>query len=72
MWFVLDQVVAAVCGNLQFAEKPGRKARAWPLDAHADWLLALVAGEPDLTLAEIEARLLEERQFKTHTAPIQL
>ena len=53
-----------------FAEKPGKKARASPLDAHADWLLVLVAGEPDLTLAEIEARLLEERQFKTTDSSI--
>jgi len=40
-----------------FAEKAGKKLRPSPLDAHAEWLLALVAGEPDLTLAEIEARL---------------
>lgn len=53
-----------------FAEKPGKKARPSPLDDHADWLLALVAGEPDLTLAEIEARLLEERQFKTTDSSI--
>ncbi len=38
-----------------FAEKPGKKARPSPLDAHAEWLLALVAREPDLTLAEIVA-----------------
>jgi transposase len=49
----------------RFAEKPGKKAWPSPLDGHADWLLALVAEEPDLTLAEIEARLLEECQFKT-------
>ena len=28
-----------------------------PLDAHADWLLALIAAEPDLTLEEIRVRL---------------
>jgi transposase len=28
-----------------------------PLDAHKDWLLALLAAEPDLTLQEIRARL---------------
>ncbi|HEY8127037.1 MAG TPA: hypothetical protein VIF88_16630 [Methylocystis sp.] len=27
-----------------FAEKPGKKAPAAPLDAHADWLLVLIAG----------------------------
>jgi transposase-like protein len=42
-----------------FAEKPTKKLRPSPLDDHADWLLALVAGEPDLTLAEIEVRLLQ-------------
>ena len=28
-----------------------------PLDAHKDWLLALIAAEPDLTLQEIRGRL---------------
>ena len=37
-----------------FAEKPGKKKWLTPLDDHAEWLLALVAGAPDLTLAEIE------------------
>lgn len=53
-----------------FAEKPGKKALPSPLDAHAEWLLALVAGECDLTLAEIEARLLDERQVKTSDSSI--
>jgi transposase len=53
-----------------FAEKPGKKARPSPLDAHAEWLLALVLREPDLTLAEIEARLLEELQFETTDSSI--
>ena len=53
-----------------FAEKPAKKLRPSPLDDHSDWLLALVAGEPDLTLAEIEARLLEERRFKTTDSSI--
>jgi transposase len=48
-----------------FAEKPGVKLNSSPLDAHTPWLLALVANEPDLTLAEIRARLLEERQVQT-------
>ena len=48
-----------------FAEKPGVKLNPSPLDAHTPWLLALVANEPDLTLAEIRARLLEERQVQT-------
>jgi transposase len=28
-----------------------------PLDAHADWLLALIGAEPDLTLEEMRGRL---------------
>ena len=35
-----------------------RFGRVSPLEPHADWLLDLVAKEPDLTLAEIEQRLL--------------
>ena len=53
-----------------FAEKAGKKSRPSPLDDHAEWLLALVAREPDVTLAEIEARLLAERQFKTTDSSI--
>ena len=36
-----------------------RLGKTSPLEAHADWLKALVAEEPDLTLAEIELRLLD-------------
>jgi transposase len=53
-----------------FAEKPGKKSRPSPLDDHGEWLLALVASEPDLTLAGIEARLPAERQFKTTDSSI--
>jgi transposase len=53
-----------------FAEKPGKKARPSPLDANAEWLLALVAREPDLTLAEIESRLLDELHCKTTDSSI--
>src|SRR6202158_5520940 len=35
-----------------------------PLKKHENWLLELVRGEPDLTLEEIQRRLLEERQQK--------
>ncbi len=35
-----------------------------PLEVHGDWLKALVAKEPDLTLAEIERRLLDELGLK--------
>ena len=53
-----------------FAETPGKKARPSPLDAHAEWLLALVAREPDLTRAGIEARLLDELHCKTTDSSI--
>ena len=48
-----------------FAEKPGRKLVYSPLEAHADWLLAFVAGRPDATLAESVAALQDERGLKT-------
>jgi transposase len=35
-----------------------------PLKKHEEWLLALVRQEPDLTLEEIQRRLLEVRQQK--------
>ena len=38
------------------AAKPMGGKRS-PLDAHKEWLLALIAAEPDLTLEEIRARL---------------
>ena len=38
------------------AAKPMGGKRS-PLDAHKDWLLALIAAEPDLTLEEMRARL---------------
>ena len=40
------------------AGRPGRRGHS-PLEPHAEWLKDLVAKEPDLTLAEIEMRLLE-------------
>ncbi len=33
------------------------------LDPHAQWLRGLVEAEPDITLAEIQARLREERDM---------
>ena len=38
---------------------PIRGHRRSPLDLHADWLLTLIAKQPDLTLAEIKGLLLE-------------
>jgi len=46
-------------------EAKPRKRYRWRLDEHRNWLLELVAAEPDLTLAEIEARLLDERDART-------
>lgn len=41
-----------------------------PLEPHAAWLLELVGKEPDLTLAEIEGRLLTERAVRTSDSSI--
>ena len=41
-----------------------------PLEAHAAWLLDLVGKEPDLTLAEIEGRLLTELGVRTTDSSI--
>lgn len=41
----------------------GGKSRS-PLEPHADWLLALVAAEPDLTLVEMVERLAAGPQVK--------
>jgi len=41
-----------------------------PLKKHEDWLLELVREEPDLTLEEIQRRLLEERQQKAGLASV--
>jgi transposase len=42
----------------------GGRSRS-PLEAHAAWLLELVATEPDLTLDQIVARLAERHALKT-------
>jgi transposase len=42
----------------------GGKSRS-PLEPHAAWLLGLVARESDLTLAELERRILKEVGVKT-------
>lgn len=49
------------------AAKPGTGHTCSPLEAHKDWLIDLVKAEPDLTLHEIQARLVEA---KTHKAGI--
>ena len=41
------------------AKRSGGDYRSGALEAHGAWLLALVADEPDMTLAEIQGRLQE-------------
>lgn len=41
-----------------------------PLKAHQQWLLDLVAKEPDLTLEEIRARLLREKKLDVATSSV--
>jgi transposase len=43
------------------AKPAGGDRRSQRIEAHADWLLALVAAEPDLTLQEAKRRLLAEK-----------
>jgi transposase len=44
--------------------KPGTGHSRSPLEKHKQWLLDLVAREPDLTLGEIRARLRSEKKQK--------
>ena len=46
------------------AAKPGTGHCRSPLEAYRDWLIDLVAAEPDLTLEEIRARLAEKKEHK--------
>jgi transposase len=46
------------------AAKPGTGHCRSKLEAHKDWLLDLAKAEPDLTLEEIRARLVEQKQQK--------
>ena len=41
-----------------------------PLERHRQWLLDLVAAEPDLTLEEIRARLRSEKKLKAGTSSV--
>jgi transposase len=47
-----------------FEAKSNKGQSRSPLKKHEEWLLALVRQEPDLTLEEIQRRLLEECQQK--------
>jgi transposase len=44
--------------------KPGTGHSRSPLEKHKQWLLDLVARDPDLTLEEIRARLRSEKKQK--------
>ena len=50
--------------------KPGTGHCRSPLERHRQWLLDLVAAEPDLTLDEIRARLRSEKKLKAATSSI--
>ena len=49
---------------------PGTGYSRSPLKRHEQWLLDLVAAEPDLTLNEIRARLVREKKLKVGTTSI--
>ena len=49
-------------GSFEAKSNKGRSRS--PLKKHEEWLLGLVRQEPDLTLEEIQRRLLDERQQK--------
>lgn len=49
---------------------PGTGQSRSPLEAHRQWLLDLVATEPDLTLKEIRARLKSVKRLKTGTTSV--
>lgn len=52
------------------AAKPGTGHTRSPLEQHKQWLIDLVATEPDLTLAEIRTRLAREKKLRAGTTSI--
>ena len=50
--------------------KPGTGHSRSPLKAHEQWLLDLVANEPDLTLEEIRDRLKRERRLEVAVSSV--
>lgn len=52
------------------AALPGTGHSRSPLEAHRQWLLDLVAAEPDLTLEEIRARLKSQKRLKVGTSSV--
>jgi len=55
-------------GNVE--AKPGTGHSRSPLKVHEQWLLDLVAREPDLTLEEIRARLKREKKLKVAVSSV--
>jgi len=49
---------------------PGTGHSRSPLEQHEQWLLDLVAAEPDLTLEEIRTRLAAQKKLKAGTTSI--
>ena len=60
-------VLKAKTGSL---EPQRRRQPRSPLEAHADWLLALTAAEPDLTLEQSVERIGRELGLKTSTSAV--
>src|SRR3954464_9310593 len=58
-WVELHQQTGSI------SPRPRRRESGSPLEPHASWLLDLIARQPDLTLAEIVVRLLEDRRVCT-------
>jgi transposase len=53
------------------AAPPSRKRKSRsPLEAHAPWLLALIAAEPDLSLEELTGRVQTELGLKTSSSAV--
>jgi transposase len=52
------------------AAKPGTGHTRSPLEQHKQWLIDLVAAEPDLTLAEIRIRLAREKKLNAGATSI--
>ena len=63
-WMDLWQTTGSV------AAKPGTGHSRSPLEAHREWLLDLIAAEPDLTLEEIRLRLKSGKRLKAGTTSI--
>jgi transposase len=57
----------AATGSLE--PQRGRKPRS-PLEPHKDWLVALTAEEPDLTLEQTVERIGRELGLKTSTSAV--